>query len=113
MSIQTKTTSDPAAPKFLSGQRDTANCHTCEDTTRSSFRPYGIDSVIAMDLETYGRINPCGYEGLQVTLGLKPGGPAKLSEVMSVLIPELWKRADLRPKFTPATALLHSIRTPA
>lgn len=113
MFIQTETTSNPAALKFLSGQRDTANCHTCEDTTRSSFRPDESDDAIAMDLEANGHINPCGYEGLQVTLGLKAGGPATLSEVMSVLIPELWKRADLGPKFTPATGLLHSIRTPA
>ena len=113
MFIQTEATPNPAALKFLSGQRDTTNCHTCEDTTRSSFRPGEIDGVIAMDLEAYGRINPCGYEGLQVILGLKPGCPATLSEVMSVLVSELWKRPDLRPKFTPATALLHSIRTPA
>jgi hypothetical protein len=113
MFIQTEATPNPDAMKFLSGQRDTANCHTCEDTTRSSFRPGESDDVIAMDLEANGHIDPCGYEGLQVTLWLKAGGPATLSEVMSLPISKLCKRSDLRPEFTPATALRHSSRTPA
>ena len=43
---------------------------------------------VAMDLEPYQRINPCGYKGLAVTQVLDLGGPSRLADVEDVLIGE-------------------------
>src|SRR3546814_9760158 len=37
---------------------------------------HGLAFNAAMDLEPFGRINPCGYAGLQVTSVLDLGGPS-------------------------------------
>jgi lipoyl(octanoyl) transferase len=42
---------------------------------------HGLAFNIAMDLEPFQRINPCGYEGLQVTSVLDLGGPSGLDAV--------------------------------
>src|SRR3546814_7259407 len=39
-----------------------------------------------MDLEPFGRINPCGYAGLQVTSVLDLGGPSSPDAVEPVLL---------------------------
>lgn len=56
---------------------------------------HGLAFNIAMDLEPYGRINPCGYAGLQVTSVLKLGGPGDPDEVKPVLVAELSKQLGL------------------
>lgn len=47
---------------------------------------HGLAFNVAMDLEPYQRINPCGYKGLAVTQVIDFGGPAELAEVENVLI---------------------------
>ena len=47
---------------------------------------HGLAFNIAMDLEPFMRINPCGYAGLQVTSMLDLGGPSGLDAVKPVLI---------------------------
>ncbi len=50
---------------------------------------HGLAFNIAMDLEPFRRINPCGYAGLQVTSMLDLGGPSSLDVVKSVLLEKL------------------------
>jgi len=47
---------------------------------------HGLAFNIAMDLEPFHRINPCGYAGLAVTSMLDLGGPSSLDEVKPVLV---------------------------
>ena len=42
---------------------------------------HGLALNVAMDLEPFGRINPCGYEGLKVTQIADLGGPDDLAQV--------------------------------
>jgi len=50
---------------------------------------HGLAFNIAMDLEPFHRINPCGYAGLQVTSMLDLGGPSGVDAVKPVLLDEL------------------------
>ncbi len=50
---------------------------------------HGLAFNIDMDLEPFRRINPCGFEGLQVTQMLDLGGPSRLADVETVLIDQL------------------------
>ena len=50
---------------------------------------HGLAFNIAMDLEPFHRINPCGYAGLQVTSMLDLGGPSSLEAVKPVLLEAL------------------------
>jgi lipoyl(octanoyl) transferase len=50
---------------------------------------HGLALNVALDLEPFQRINPCGYAGLQVTRLSSLGGPGDLREVASVLAAEL------------------------
>jgi lipoyl(octanoyl) transferase len=47
---------------------------------------HGLAFNVAMDLEPFQRINPCGYRGLAVTQLLDLGGPPQLAEVEDVLV---------------------------
>jgi len=58
---------------------------------------HGLAFNIAMDLEPFHRINPCGYQGLAVTQMLDLGGPGSLAEVETVLIGELARQFGLTP----------------
>lgn len=60
---------------------------------------HGLAFNIAMDLEPFARINPCGYAGLQVTSMLDLGGPAGLDAVKPVLLHQLAAQfgLELRP----------------
>ena len=49
---------------------------------------HGLAFNVAMDLEPFQRINPCGYKGLQVTQVVDLGGPPQLSTVGDVLVRE-------------------------
>jgi lipoyl(octanoyl) transferase len=57
---------------------------------------HGLAFNIAMDLEPFHRINPCGYAGLQVTSMLDLGGPSSLEAVKPVLLEALAAQFGLR-----------------
>lgn len=59
---------------------------------------HGLAFNLAMDLEPFHRINPCGYEGLAVTQVLDLGGPSRPAEVEDVLIGELCRQLGLTPR---------------
>lgn len=56
---------------------------------------HGLAFNVAMDLEPFGRINPCGYQGLAVTQMLDLGGPSRLAEVEDVLATQLCRQFGL------------------
>lgn len=68
----------------------------------SSF--HGLALNVAMDLEPFHRINPCGFQGLQVTQVLDLGGPGSLAAVEDALIDELCRQFGYTPR--PAVAEL-------
>ncbi|MBK6726244.1 MAG: lipoyl(octanoyl) transferase LipB [Xanthomonadales bacterium] len=47
---------------------------------------HGLAFNVAMDLEPFARINPCGYQGLAVTQVLDCGGPGALPAVAADLV---------------------------
>jgi len=47
---------------------------------------HGLAFNAAMDLAPFGRINPCGYAGLQVTSVLDLGGPSSMEAMKPVLL---------------------------
>ncbi|MCX7515193.1 lipoyl(octanoyl) transferase LipB [Frateuria sp. STR12] len=53
---------------------------------------HGLAFNVAMDLEPFGRINPCGYKGLAVTQVLDLGGPSQLAQVEDVLVDEFCRQ---------------------
>ncbi|MCC8362871.1 lipoyl(octanoyl) transferase LipB [Lysobacter sp. A6] len=57
---------------------------------------HGLAFNIAMDLEPFRRINPCGYAGLQVTSMLDLGGPSSLEAVKPRLLEHLAVQFGLR-----------------
>jgi lipoyl(octanoyl) transferase len=50
---------------------------------------HGLALNVALDLEPFQRINPCGYVGLQVTQLSTLGGPSDLKTVATVMAEEL------------------------
>jgi lipoyl(octanoyl) transferase len=58
---------------------------------------HGLAFNVNMDLEPFNRINPCGYQGLQVTQVLDLGGPGSLAAVEAVLVGELARQFGLEP----------------
>jgi lipoyl(octanoyl) transferase len=50
---------------------------------------HGLALNVAMDLEPFRRINPCGYAGLEMTQVSALGGPADVGAVADVLAPRL------------------------
>ena len=67
---------------------------------------HGLALNVAMDLEPFSRINPCGYEGLQVTSVVKCGGPATPDAVKPVLVAALAEQLGMRAQFTPSAGFL-------
>jgi lipoyl(octanoyl) transferase len=59
---------------------------------------HGLAFNVAMDLEPFRRINPCGYQGLRVTQMLDLGGPGSLAAVEDVLIDELARQFGFTPQ---------------
>jgi len=64
---------------------------------RRGFTFHGLAFNVAMDLEPFNRINPCGYQGLAVTQVLDLGGPGSLAAVEAVLTGELARQFGLEP----------------
>ncbi len=50
---------------------------------------HGLALNVAMDLEPFRRINPCGYAGLEMTQVSDLGGPSSVVEVAAALAPRL------------------------
>jgi len=50
---------------------------------------HGLALNVAMDLEPFRRINPCGYAGLEMTQLSELGGPSDVGQVADVLAPRL------------------------
>jgi lipoyl(octanoyl) transferase len=58
---------------------------------------HGLAFNVAMDLQPFQRINPCGYAGLAVTQVADLGGPGSIEAVEDVLIEQLGRQFGLRP----------------
>lgn len=63
---------------------------------------HGLAFNIAMDLEPWHRINPCGYQGLQVTALADLGGPSGMEAVKPVLLANMAKQFGLELVAEPA-----------
>jgi lipoyl(octanoyl) transferase len=50
---------------------------------------HGLALNVAMDLEPFGRINPCGYSGLVMTQLSELAGPVTVAECARALEPHL------------------------
>jgi lipoyl(octanoyl) transferase len=50
---------------------------------------HGLALNVALDLEPFARINPCGYAGLKMTQLAELGGPASVAEAAQRLEPHL------------------------
>lgn len=50
---------------------------------------HGLALNVNMDLEPFSRINPCGYQGMQMTQIIEKGGPDNLERVKPDLIDQL------------------------
>lgn len=59
---------------------------------------HGLAFNVAMDLEPFGRINPCGYAGLEVTQVVDLDASATLPAVADVLVDEFCRQFDLDPR---------------
>jgi lipoyl(octanoyl) transferase len=57
---------------------------------------HGLSLNVAMDLEPFSRINPCGYQGLRMTQVAELGGPAEVDAVAADLLPLLLRHLELR-----------------
>src|SRR5215469_4221313 len=58
---------------------------------------HGLALNVALDLEPFGRINPCGYAGLRMTQLSELGGPRSVSECAGALEPHLRRALRLPP----------------
>jgi lipoyl(octanoyl) transferase len=56
---------------------------------------HGLALNVAMDLEPFGRINPCGYAGLEVTDLSALGRPLTTADTAKALVPHLWRTLRL------------------
>ena len=55
---------------------------------------HGLAFNVAMDLEPFQRINPCGYSGLAVTQMVDLGGPSQLATVEDALVEAFCRQFD-------------------
>lgn len=56
---------------------------------RNGYTYHGIAINAEMDMSPFLRINPCGYQGLQMTQTSALGGPAQLGPLIDALLPHL------------------------
>jgi lipoyl(octanoyl) transferase len=56
---------------------------------------HGLALNVALDLEPFRRINPCGYPGLEMTQASELGGPATVAEAAAALQPILLRALGL------------------
>ena len=64
---------------------------------RRSGSYHGLALNVALDLEPFARINPCGYAGLQMTQLAELGGPRTVAEAAAALEPHLLRTLALAP----------------
>jgi lipoyl(octanoyl) transferase len=57
---------------------------------------HGLALNVAMDLEPFTRINPCGFEGLEMTQLASLGGPRAVAACASALEPHLLRSLGYR-----------------
>ena len=62
---------------------------------------HGLAFNVNMDLEPFRRINPCGFQGLEVTQVLDLGGPSRLADVETVLVGELARQFGVPAQTAP------------
>jgi len=65
---------------------------------------HGLALNVAMDLEPFRRINPCGHAGLEMTQLSELGGPAELGPVAAALAPRLLAALGLAADAQSATS---------
>lgn len=76
---------------------------------RNGYTYHGIAINVAMDLSPFLRINPCGYQGMQMTQTSQLGGPRQVEALAEALLPHLcqqlgyivdnanqWKLSDIQ-----------------
>ena len=56
---------------------------------------HGLAFNVNLDFEPFSRINPCGYQGLQVTSVLDLGGPSGMDQVKPVLVANIARQFGL------------------
>jgi lipoyl(octanoyl) transferase len=56
---------------------------------------HGLALNVALDLEPFSRINPCGYQGLRMTQLAALGGPRSVWEAAALLEPHLTRALGL------------------
>ncbi|MBU6420609.1 MAG: lipoyl(octanoyl) transferase LipB [Gammaproteobacteria bacterium] len=78
---------------------------------RRSCSYHGLAFNVAMDLEPFTRINPCGYAGLQMTQVQDLGGPASVGAVAAALKPRLLERLGYNTR-APIRQMTSAIRQP-
>ena len=66
---------------------------------------HGLAFNIAMDLSPFQRINPCGFEGLQVTSLVDLGGPSGLDAVKPALVAHVAAQFGLEAEAAPPPVL--------
>lgn len=59
---------------------------------------HGLALNVGLDLEPFSRINPCGYEGLQMTQTADVHGPRSVAEAIDALQPHLLRRLGYGPQ---------------
>jgi lipoyl(octanoyl) transferase len=90
-------TTRKGAPGVYVGERKIASIGL---RVRRGCTYHGLAFNVAMDLEPFGRINPCGYAGLQVTQVADLGGPADVGAVAGDLEPRLLERLGYNARLT-------------
>ncbi|RPI12755.1 MAG: lipoyl(octanoyl) transferase LipB [Lysobacterales bacterium] len=74
---------------------------------------HGLALNVAMDLEPFRRINPCGYAGLEMTQVSDLGGPSDVGAVADALAPRLLASLGLEADAQSATRTwLQAVRSP-
>jgi lipoyl(octanoyl) transferase len=67
---------------------------------------HGLAFNVAMDLEPFRRINPCGYAGLQVTSVADLGGPSGVDAAKAELLVQMAQQFRVTLRNAPATTEL-------
>jgi lipoyl(octanoyl) transferase len=71
---------------------------------RKGYSYHGLALNVAMDLEPFLRINPCGYQGMRMTQVGELGGAADVGVVAAALAPNLIRELGLTSSATPTAA---------
>lgn len=61
---------------------------------------HGLALNVDMDLEPFGRINPCGYQGMQMTQVVTHVGPVDFSELKRRWVDHFCRSLSLQPVWT-------------